>query len=149
MCFDVIAEIFSVRIVCLSHFARAATLIHAPKYHRFTQRRNFVNVTKYIPNVHVFLVVNNLIYMIEIVYLWLKSDSMLPSFQTPKLTYENLMFGAFSCYLTVVANDVMMQCMQRYLGLCETRQLNWYIVNLSSGSLGPFEPSKPASMLSG
>ena len=30
---------------------------------------------KYIPNVQVFLVMNDLIYMIEIVYLWLKSDS--------------------------------------------------------------------------
>ena len=142
MCFDVIAEIFSVSNVCLSHFARATTLIHVPKYHRFTQRRNFVNVTKYIPNVHVFLAVNNLIYMIEIVYLWLKSDSELPSFQTQKLTYENLMLGAFSCDLTVVANDVMMQCMQRCLGLCETRQLNRYIVIWLARALRALEASQ-------
>ena len=33
----------------------------------------------------------------------------LPSFQTPKLAYENSMLGVFSCDITVVANDVIMQ----------------------------------------
>ena len=78
---------------------------------------------KFIPNVQVFLV-NNLINMIEIVYLWLKSDS--ESYH--KLTYENSMLGAFSCNVTVVANDVIMQRTQQCLGLYETHQLNLYIV---------------------
>ena len=33
------------------------------------------------------------------------------------------MLGAFSCDITVVANDVIMQRTQRCIGLCETRQL--------------------------
>ena len=37
------------------------------------------------------------------------------------------MLGAFSCDITVVANDVIMQHTQWRLGLCETRQLNRYI----------------------
>ena len=52
----------------------------------------------------------------------------LPSFQTHKLTYENSMLGAFSCNVTVVANDVIMQRTQQCLGLYETHQLNPYIV---------------------
>ena len=52
----------------------------------------------------------------------------LPLFQTPKLTNENSMLGAFSCDITVVANDVIMQRTQQCLGLCDTRQLNRYIV---------------------
>ena len=81
---------------------------------------------KYIPNVQVFLAVNNLIYMIEIpmVKVWFRE---LLSFQTQKLTYENSLLSAFSRDFTVVANDVIMQRAQWCLGLCETRQLNRYI----------------------
>ena len=83
----------------------------------------------YIPNIQVFLVVNNLIYMIEIVYIWLKSDSeSYHRFKPPKLAYENSMVGVFSCDVTVVASDVIMQRIQWCLGLSETRQVNRHIV---------------------
>ena len=67
----------------------------------------------------------------------------LPSFQTSKLTYENSMLGAFSCDFTVVANDVIMQRTQRCLGPASETG------TLLSGWLGPFGPSKPASMYIG
>ena len=40
---------------------------------------------KYIPNVQVFLVVNNFTYMIEIVYLWLKSDPRVTIVLNPQI----------------------------------------------------------------
>ena len=96
---------------------------------------------KYIPNIQVFLVVNNLIYMIEIVYIWLKSDSeSYHRFKPPK--YENSMLGMFSCDITVVANDVIMQRTQRCPGLSETRQVNRYIVIWLARSLRAHEASQ-------
>ena len=128
-----------IRIVCLSQFARAATLIHAPKYHRFTQGRNFVNATKIYPEYSSFLVVNNLIYMIEVVYLWLKSDSIVSN---PQTCIWNSMLGAFSCDITVVSNDVIMQRTQRCQGLCDPRQLNPYIAIWLARALRALEASQ-------
>ena len=66
----------------------------------------------------------------------------LPSFQTPKLAYENSMLGVFSCDLTVVANDVIMQRTQRCLGLSETRQVNRHIVIWLARDLRALEASQ-------
>ena len=66
----------------------------------------------------------------------------LPSFQTPKLGYENSMLGVFSCDFTVVGNDVIMQRTQRCLGLSETRQVNRHIVIWLARALRALEPSQ-------
>ena len=66
----------------------------------------------------------------------------LPSFQTQKLTYENSMLGAFSCGVTVVATDVIMQRPQRCQGLCEPRQLNPCIVICLARALRTLEASQ-------
>ena len=72
----------------------------------------------------------------------------LPSFQTRKLTYENSMFGAFSCDITVVANDVIMQRTQRCQGLCDPRQLNPYVVIWLARDLRALEASQHVIRLS-
>ena len=97
---------------------------------------------KYIPNIQVFLVVNILIYMIEIVYMVQAWFRELSSIQTPKLAYENSMLGVFSCGITVVANDIIMQRTQWCLGLNETRQVNRYIVIWLAQALWALEASQ-------
>ena len=86
---------------------------------------------------------SSLIYMIEnslhMVQTWFRQ---LPSIQTPKLAYENSMLGVFSCDITVVANDVIMQRTQRCLGLSETRQVNRYIVVWLARALLALEASQ-------
>ena len=73
---------------------------------------------------------------------WSLIPRELPSFQTPKLAYENSMLGVFSCDITVVANDVIMQRTQRCLGLSETRQVNRYIVIWLARALRALEASQ-------
>ena len=100
---------------------------------------------KYIPNVQVFLAVNNLTYMVEIVYLsclWLKSDCESYDRFKQKKKKENSILGAFSCDHTVVANDIIMQRTQRCLVLSETRQLDQYLVIWQLRPEGP--RSQPA-----
>ena len=97
---------------------------------------------KYFPGVQVFLVMNNLIYMIEIVYLFLKSDSESYNRFKPKNLHINIRCWCVFVILTVVANEVIMQHTQRCLGLCETRQLNRYIVIWLARALRPLEASQ-------
>ena len=52
------------------------------------------------------------------------------------------MLGMFSCDITVVANDVIMQRTQRCPGLSETRQVNRYIVIWLARSLRAHEASQ-------
>ena len=73
------------------------------------------------------------------VKVWIRE---LPSFQTPKIAYENSMLGVFSCDITVVASDVIMQRTQRCLGLSETRQVNRYVVIWLARALRALEASQ-------
>ena len=50
--------------------------------------------------------------------------------------------GVFSSDFTVVANDVIMQCTQRCLGLSETRQVNRHIVIWLARALRALEASQ-------
>ena len=97
----------------------------------------------YIPNIQIFLVVNNLINMIEIVYIWLNSDSeSYHRFKHPNMHIENSMLGVFSCDNTVVAKDVIMQRAQLCLGLSETHQVNQHIVIWLARALRALEASQ-------